>query len=69
MAAPLIGLLTCPECGTASPEPMPTDACLHFWSCPACHVMLRPQPGDCCVFCSYGDRCCPPREHEPAPDG
>lgn len=20
-----------------------------------------PKPGDCCVFCSYGDEVCPPR--------
>jgi len=33
---------------------MPTDASLHFYKCTACHAMLRPKPGDCCVFCSYG---------------
>jgi len=66
---PATGVLTCPACGVESREAMPTDACLHSWSCPACRVMLRPRPGDCCVFCSYGDRCCPPRQEEDAPGG
>ncbi|MGH7447281.1 MAG: GDCCVxC domain-containing (seleno)protein, partial [Longimicrobiales bacterium] len=33
--------------------------CQFFWSCPACGELVRPKPGDCCVFCSYGSRCCP----------
>jgi hypothetical protein len=24
--------------------------------------LLRPKPGDCCVFCSYGDMKCPPMQ-------
>jgi hypothetical protein len=39
---------------------MPVDACLFFHVCAACGVMLRPKPGDCCVFCSYGSVPCPP---------
>ncbi|MDY0329290.1 MAG: GDCCVxC domain-containing (seleno)protein [Thiomonas sp.] len=27
---------------------------------PACGAELRPLPGDCCVFCSYGSVPCPP---------
>lgn len=52
--------LTCPHCGAARRETMPTDACLFFYECPACRAMLRPKAGDCCVFCSYGDVKCPP---------
>jgi hypothetical protein len=26
--------------------------------------MLRPKPGDCCVFCSYGSVPCPPIQAE-----
>lgn len=52
--------LTCPQCGVRHREVMPTDACQWFYECPACHALLRPQPGDCCVFCSYGDVPCPP---------
>ena len=51
--------LTCPFCGAVSEAEMPLDACLLFYDCPACRVVLRPRPGDCCVFCSYGERRCP----------
>ena len=43
-------------------EAMPLDACLYFHPCPGCGVVMRPRPGDCCVFCSYGDAPCPPRQ-------
>jgi len=52
--------LTCPRCGTATVETMPLDACIYFHECAGCHVLLRPKPGDCCVFCSYGSVQCPP---------
>ena len=43
---------------------MPTDACQFFYECDACKALLRPLPGDCCVFCSYGTVPCPPvQEH------
>jgi hypothetical protein len=53
-------VLTCPYCGATSDEEMPLDACLFFFQCRSCHVRLRPKPGDCCVFCSYGSVKCPP---------
>jgi hypothetical protein len=43
---------------------MPSDACLYFWDCPACGEVVKPKPGDCCVFCSYGAELCPPRQRE-----
>ena len=46
-------------------ETMPTDACLFFYECTGCRVRLRPKPGDCCVFCSYGDVPCPPKQALP----
>jgi hypothetical protein len=52
--------LTCPACGTSKRETMPTDACQFFYDCTSCGTLLRPKPGDCCVFCSYGDVACPP---------
>ena len=52
--------LTCPECGHAKAEVMPTDACQWFYECEHCHVVLKPKPGDCCVYCSYGTVPCPP---------
>ena len=51
--------ITCPNCGHATNETMPTDRCVFFYECKGCHALLRPKPGDCCVFCSYADRPCP----------
>src|SRR5438270_9668749 len=56
----LISTLICPQCGEASTETMPTDACQYFYDCPHCAAFLKPLAGDCCVFCSYGDVPCPP---------
>lgn len=60
--AVLESTLECPECGHRARETMPTNACWFFYSCEGCQVLLRPLPGDCCVFCSYGDVPCPPRQ-------
>ncbi|WP_417825699.1 GDCCVxC domain-containing (seleno)protein [Thalassospira povalilytica] len=56
----LTSVLTCPECGHVSTETMPTDACQYFYDCTGCGAVLRPLPGDCCVYCSYGTVPCPP---------
>ncbi|MGI9042140.1 MAG: GDCCVxC domain-containing (seleno)protein [Gemmatimonadales bacterium] len=56
--------ITCPGCGLQVEEPMPCDACVYFWQCPACAEVARPKPGDCCVFCSYGAKPCPPKQIE-----
>ncbi|MFY9692442.1 MAG: GDCCVxC domain-containing (seleno)protein [Xanthobacteraceae bacterium] len=53
-------VITCPRCGTAKTERMPTDACQVVYECMGCGARLRPKPGDCCVFCSYGSVLCPP---------
>ena len=52
--------IKCPECGTSVEETMPTDACQWFYECTSCKVVLKPKPGDCCVYCSYGTVPCPP---------
>ncbi|MGO9768420.1 MAG: GDCCVxC domain-containing (seleno)protein [Roseiarcus sp.] len=52
--------LTCPKCGYQAVEIMPTDACRVFYECKGCGAVLKPLPGDCCVFCSYGSAPCPP---------
>lgn len=56
--------LTCPHCGHRSTETMPEDACVHFYDCEGCGALLKPLHGDCCVFCSYGDVPCPPKQEE-----
>ena len=58
----LASVLTCPECGHVKQEIMPTNACQFFYQCESCMTMLRPLPGDCCVFCSYGTVKCPPMQ-------
>ena len=52
--------ITCPACGHKETETMQTNACQFFYDCKSCHTLLRPKPGDCCVFCSYGTTKCPP---------
>jgi hypothetical protein len=56
--------LICPACGHQATEVMPTDACLFFYDCAACGALLKPRPGDCCVFCSYGSVPCPPIQQQ-----
>ena len=58
----LKSILTCPVCGEAREETMPRDACQWFYDCKNCGALLKPKPGDCCVFCSYGTVPCPPKQ-------
>lgn len=60
----LESVLTCPLCGHAESELMPSDACQWYYECKACGALLRPKAGDCCVFCSYGSVPCPPVQLE-----
>lgn len=52
--------IDCPHCGHRARELMPLDACQYFYDCKGCGRLLKPKPGDCCVFCSYGSVACPP---------
>ncbi len=60
----LSSTITCPNCGHRKTETMPTDACQFFYECEGCGALLKPVPGDCCVFCSYGSVPCPPVQQE-----
>ena len=60
----LTSVLTCPACGYADTLGMPTDACMFFHECAGCRTLLRPEAGDCCVFCSFGSVACPPIQAE-----
>jgi len=51
--------ITCPNCGHKKVEEMPTDACQFFYECENCKKVLRPNEGDCCVYCSFGSVKCP----------
>lgn len=57
-------VLTCPACGAQHFEQMPEASCRFFYTCPDCGAVLRPKPGDCCVFCSYGSVPCPPIQRQ-----
>ena len=59
-----IGTITCPVCDAKSEESIPHNACVRFFNCPECGTRLQPEAGDCCVFCSYGDRPCRPKRDE-----
>lgn len=54
--------ITCPRCETSHTETLPVDAGTYFYECPSCGEGLKLQPGDCCVFCSYGTEKCPPQQ-------
>ncbi|MDA1043959.1 MAG: GDCCVxC domain-containing (seleno)protein [Verrucomicrobia bacterium] len=56
----LTSTIRCPECGFRQAESMPIQACQWSYECKGCHALLKPLPGDCCVFCSYGSHPCPP---------
>lgn len=53
-------VITCPKCGFSKQETMPSASCQFFYRCTNCEATLRPLPGDCCVYCSYGSTPCPP---------
>lgn len=55
----LESVLTCPHCGSAKQETMSINACQFYYECSQCKALLRPNPGDCCVFCSFGSMPCP----------
>jgi len=55
-------IITCSECQHAKIETIREDACQFFYECANCHTVLRPKPGDCCVFCSYSPIRCPSAE-------
>lgn len=59
-------IISCPLCGFKKEEEMPTEACQHFYKCSNCDEMLSPKKNDCCVFCSYSDSICPPKQVESA---
>ena len=62
----LVSTLTCPACGHSRAMTMEEDSCQIRCVCPGCGVAIRPEPGDCCVFCSYGSVPCPPIQRERA---
>ena len=64
MVIQLESVISCPICGFSKTETMPTDSCQFLYRCANCGTILRPKPGDCCVFCSYGSVKCPPEQQK-----
>lgn len=64
MSIEIKSVITCPECEFSVEEEMPTDACQFFYECKSCKTLLKPLPGDCCVYCSYGTNPCPPIQED-----
>jgi hypothetical protein len=54
--------IACPECGHRQRETMAVDACQYYYECVGCGALLKPRPGDCCVFCSFGSVPCPTKQ-------
>lgn len=59
---PLKSEITCPKCGYKKKEILPTEVCLISYTCENCKIVLHPQNGDCCIFCTYGDQKCPSKQ-------
>ncbi|MGE5796174.1 MAG: GDCCVxC domain-containing (seleno)protein [Ignavibacteria bacterium] len=57
-------MIKCPKCGSKKKEIMPENACVRFYQCTVCGELLKSRSGSCCVFCSYGDVECPPKQME-----
>ena len=60
----LKSVITCPFCGFSKEEAMPEDSCQILYECKNCGAILKPEKGDCCVFCSYGSVKCPPMQED-----
>ncbi len=64
MTIQLQSVITCPNCGFAHEETMPTATCQVLYRCTHCGTILRPKTGDCCVYCSYGSVQCASKQAE-----
>ncbi|MBO0779812.1 MAG: hypothetical protein J2P37_13390 [Ktedonobacteraceae bacterium] len=62
----MLATLTCPNlaCQHQQPMLMPSTYCQLSYTCEACQATFFRRPGDCCIFCSYADKPCPPKQAE-----
>lgn len=49
-------VIHCPGCGIESAAPMPQDACVYFWDCPASNTIVRPKAGATAIPAMMGGR-------------
>jgi len=57
-------IITCPKCWHKEEEKIPDTECMYFYECKKCKTRLKSLPWDCCVFCSYWDVKCIPKQLE-----
>jgi len=50
--------ISCPVCKFKSEVQMDPEEPLQFYFCEECGARLKPKPGDCCVYKSYGSVPC-----------
>lgn len=58
--------LKCPFCKKEQTVKMPEAGCQYMYKCQYCGKIITARKGDCCVFCSYADTKCPPKQLEPS---
>jgi hypothetical protein len=58
----LKSIITCPNCNFKKEEVMPVNTCLCIYECENCNKEIRPEKGNCCVFCTHGNVQCPPTQ-------
>lgn len=51
-------IIKCPFCGGKSIEKLELVTVEDRCTCKHCGMELKPLPGDCCVYCSYGSAGC-----------
>jgi len=56
--------MACPYCDATYDVEMPTDYCQIAMVCEICGRTIVHKHGDCCVFCSYANKKCPPMQVE-----
>jgi len=47
-------VVTCPSCNHKQTMMMPRNFCERSFHCYNCKKDHAEKPGDCCIFCSYG---------------
>mgnify|MGYP001810438122 CR=1 FL=1 len=52
--SPLTVELVCPQCSTRIATSIEPSACILSHTCPGCGIVIRPRPGEGCIFSSYG---------------
>lgn len=58
--------LICPQCGIRISKSIGLSACIVRHTCPSCSIVIRPRPGEGCIFSSYGSVGYPLNKSNPA---